>query len=381
MKKKMLGVLLAVAMVMGSTSPTFSTSAATAMVPPMVKTIEDIQNVETMSVTFVADETEKVIPVVAEERGGFLFGVAQNFSNDFLSLTLTLFEDSDCTISCGNSLYLFSDKASTNGNFAVPSGGTYYLKVTLDRQADSEEAMSFSLSSMFLSSEDRELEQKVFVCTFDDSAEEAKDTSYTMEVDKAGVLAIGIASLEEEKIGNFYLSLFDENGNSINENFSVWENSDVSSLFSTTSSVGVFAVNAGHYTVRASGIENYMIGYDFIEVKEKSGCSKKKAVKLKTGQTRKGIVAETDSVEREDWYKIVLPKKSKFALQIGSISNSNLEFKIVDSKGVVVDGSVAELQTTGYKISTKGKWKKGTYYLSVKKTEPGSGYYTVTLKR
>ena len=72
MKKKMLGVLLAAAMVMGSTSPTFSASAATAMVPPMVKTMEDIQNVETMSVTFATDETEKVIPVIAEERGGFL---------------------------------------------------------------------------------------------------------------------------------------------------------------------------------------------------------------------------------------------------------------------------------------------------------------------
>lgn len=53
----------------------------------------------------------------------------------------------------------------------------------------------------------------------------------------------------------------------------------------------------------------------------------------------------------------------------------------MNSKGDVVDGSVADLQTAGYKISTKGKWKKGTYYLTVRKTGEGSGFYSIKLKR
>ena len=43
----------------------------------------------------------------------------------------------------------------------------------------------------------------------------------------------------------------------------------------------------------------------------------------------------------QDWYQIVLPKKAKFSLELDAISNSNLEFQMVDSKGNVMDGSVA----------------------------------------
>lgn len=380
MKKRIISMLVAVAIAVGASQPTPTINAETALVPLMARTIDDIDKAETISINFAKNETEKVIPVIVEEKGGVLFGVTQNFSNDFLSLTLTLFEDENCTLSCGSSLFLFSDRTSNTGSFAVSTGGTYYLKAILNRQEDNEE-VSFSLTSLCLSSEDRKLEERVFSCTFDDSADENLDTCYTIRVKQAGVLAIGVVPLSVEQEGNFYLSLYDEYGNEINSNYALQRDSEISNLLSITGAAGVFAVTKGTYQVRASSIENYAIAYDFIAVKETSGTSKKKAVKLKAGKTAKGIIEETSSIEKCDWYKIVLPKKSKFVLQLSSITNSNLEFQIVDSKGNIVDGSVAELQTTGYKISTKGKWKKGTYYLSVRKTGIGSGFYSIKLKR
>lgn len=379
MKRNRLSMVLAAAVLaVGLQVPAY---AETLLEPTMVKTVENTKGVGSVTLSFGQNVSEKVIPIKAEEKGGLIAAISQNFSKEFLSLTLNVYEDETCTIPCGDSIYLLGDKIANTGSFATPKSGIYYVKAVLDRKAEKEEEISFSLNLAFLSSEDRKLEKKVFACTFDDSTEETADTLYTVTVDKPGVLAFGVVSLEEEQKGNFYLSLYDKKGKKIHNNYALQKESEITDLLAMDGAAGVFAVTKGTYQVKVSSFENYAVGYDLIAVDEKSGKTKKKAVPLKVGKARKGIIEETASTEEQDWYQIVLPKKAKFSLELDAISNSNLEFQMVDSKGNVMDGSVADLQTTGYKISTKGKWKKGVYYLTVRKTREGSGFYSVKLKR
>lgn len=320
MKRKGWSVVLAAVVLAGGLQ--VSISAETVMQPTVVRTVEDTKEAGSVLLCFEQNEAEKVLPIMAEGSGGLLVTISQNFSTEFLGLTLTLYEDEYCTIPCGDSLYLLGDKTANTGSFATSKRGVYYLKALLDRKAESEGEISFSLYPAFLSSEDRRLEQQVFACTFDDSVEEEEDTLYTVTVDKSGVLAVGVVSLEEEQTGNFYLSLYDKRGNEIHRNYALQKESEITNLLSMDGAAGVFAVTKGTYQVKVSGFENYAVGYDFIAVNEKSGNNKKKAVPLKVGKTRKGIVEETATTEKQDWYKIVLPKKAKFSLELDTIFNS-----------------------------------------------------------
>lgn len=61
--------------------------------------------------------------------------------------------------------------------------------------------------------------------------------------------------------------------------------------------------------------------------------------------------------------------------------SGKLKMEVCDSKGRTVLFGTKTLTTAQYKLPTKGKWSKGTYYIKVTKdNNKSSGYYEIKVK-
>lgn len=89
-----------------------------------------------------------------------------------------------------------------------------------------------------------------------------------------------------------------------------------------------FALEPGTYYIKVrSTASSYRISAAFQHVSDKAGTSKKKAVSLRLGRENYGIIYNTDSIKKQHWYKIKLPKARKVKLTIKK-AGGRLGFKV-----------------------------------------------------
>lgn len=164
------------------------------------------------------------------------------------------------------------------------------------------------------------------------------------------------------------------------------------------------AVKKGTYYVAVEGNQKYQIRYTFKAVTKvsKAGTNLKKAVSLKKGETVKNLLF----LEKEQYYKIEIPNKTKITLSFNSkirggtlqdlnvffyVKKGNSYYMILNKKGKVgrkVDktGRLVSENSAAIWWSISGKkqaslqmtFPAGTYY--IRAVSQGSGYYTMKWK-
>lgn len=151
-----------------------------------------------------------------------------------------------------------------------------------------------------------------------------------------------------------------------------------------------WAVKKGTYYLAVKGNQKYKIRYTFTPVSkvDKVGKSMDKAVVLKKGVTVKNLLSH----EKDHYYKITVPEKSKVVLSINSKiagaewSNLAVQMNVkqgkkcrqIDKKGKLTPKESFYWYDIEGKDTLAYTLPQGTYYLRV--FSFGSGYYTLKWK-
>ncbi|MCI8609398.1 MAG: hypothetical protein HFE73_07120 [Firmicutes bacterium] len=132
----------------------------------------------------------------------------------------------------------------------------------------------------------------------------------------------------------------------------------------------------------------YAINLKFTAVKEKSGSTKAKAVKITKGTTKKGIITASQSTSSGDWYKFTLSKAQKVSIDVSTLTSQGggsggLKVSIWSGSKSYSFGSaefnyyVPDDTLSPYTYGMGGKLQAGTYYIKVQKYNDGNGYYKI----
>lgn len=109
----------------------------------------------------------------------------------------------------------------------------------------------------------------------------------------------------------------------------------------------------------------------------KTGSTKKKAVAMKLGSTKQGILSLTDARSSKngsagDWYKFTLSKKMKVKLTVSGESTKKIQILAIGATTLTKLQSLLDGKTTTL--------SKGTYYIRLyKTTKTDSGWYRLKL--
>ncbi|MDO4553815.1 MAG: hypothetical protein Q4B70_01560 [Lachnospiraceae bacterium] len=171
--------------------------------------------------------------------------------------------------------------------------------------------------------------------------------------------------------------------NYYNQNWKQMHSSSYRSVFDHQP--GYFAVKKGTYYIQVPSYYKVDIRYTFVNVKEKSGSKKSKAVTIKKNKTAKGTLQFGESLSKTDWYKIKLTKKQKVNIYFtgGATYFLNLEIIPASKKTMIINNRTSICIGTNVWKSA-GKLPKGTYYIKVNRSTVSSkedcGMYTVRWK-
>lgn len=328
-----------------------------------------------------SEDVTLVYPVIVPEAGAVTLLVGQNDTVEFSSLTMELYSDVGCTEKYG-SIYYFGDEELKYQQIFCPAAGTYYLKVVFDRKYGVMDAKNFAVGSYFVSNEDRELAEDTMAFTYSDY--ENKDVMYRVKADKKGVLVFTAMPTDYTSLMTGNITLYDENKKALSEEAYVSnsgnEVEDVKYIKS------YYTVKEGTYYIKFSSYSStgfYLAGYSVVSAKDTAGASMKKAEKLKIGgKEKQGMVLVSDSMKKADWYKVKLAKKMKFTIVIDAYVSGRVKMEVCDSEGRTVLFGTKNLETGQYKLPTRGKWSKGTYYIKMTKYDKkSSGYYELKIKK
>lgn len=146
----------------------------------------------------------------------------------------------------------------------------------------------------------------------------------------------------------------------------------------TTSTYGVKNGTVYYLKVK-SGYNPFGLNIKTTKVSEKSGTSKKKAKTIRSNKTVKGTIrANSNTV---DWYKFKVTKKKSVNVWFKGKTNNALKVTVYRSNGKSIISTKINTTVNGRKITSIGKWPKGTYYLKVERAnKKSSGYYTLKWK-
>ena len=145
-----------------------------------------------------------------------------------------------------------------------------------------------------------------------------------------------------------------------------------------------FGVKKGKtYYIRVAASYNsdgiYALKVTNSTVLDKSGKKKTRATLLKRNRTKKGTIVASEN--RTDWYKFRLTKKKKVRITVKGATNNRI--KIAVYRGNKRIGSVGSFSylNKGVKMTSIGKWTKGTYYIKIYRgSKNSSGWYSVNWK-
>ena len=143
-----------------------------------------------------------------------------------------------------------------------------------------------------------------------------------------------------------------------------------------------FAVNKGTYMFSVKSSYMYGLVYESETYAEKSGKSASKAVALKKGKTKKGVIGIGESKSKVDYYKITLKKDAKITMQMKiDYSYGGVQFKLSPSKELKkkLSGDYTKYLSAGKSSkftikSNKGALPAGTYYVKISRSSKYSDY-------
>lgn len=151
-----------------------------------------------------------------------------------------------------------------------------------------------------------------------------------------------------------------------------------------TNYVPTYGVKKGAvYYVKVAAYANSNGGYNLKvtnnAIAEKSGSKKAKAVTIKKKATKKGTIVAGEN--KADWYKFKLTGKKKVIINLDGRTNDNIKAGVYQGGKSKVIQTMNLTTTKGSKLTSIGKWPKGTYYIKVYRgNKNSSGYYTLDWK-
>lgn len=203
---------------------------------------------------------------------------------------------------------------------------------------------------------------------------------YRFTVKNPGTLTVSATAIAG---GNYYLGV---NVSLCNARGKVLTTEYINAMSSVESmKAAVFGINKGTYQIKIQTPNTFILNTQFKKIVEKSGKTQKKAVSLKKGATRYGVVAIGESAKKTDWYKITLKSPAKIKLEFDSLSNRSLYATLVPSKSAGIRGTYTIYRSGSATIQTTlGKnLPRGTYYLKVYRSVKDSsvnGIYSIKWK-
>lgn len=205
---------------------------------------------------------------------------------------------------------------------------------------------------------------------------------YKFTVKSPGIVDISAAGVNGSYYTGIYVSLCDAKGKALSTDY-------VNATSSLESSQSVtFGVNKGTYQIKIETPYKFVLGAVYQKWPEKSGNTRTKAVALKKGALKKGVVGIGEPAKKADWYKITLKKAAKIKLEFAAQSNGSLYAMVVPSKGTKIGGTSTMYAwnrkvTSTLSTTTGKKLPAGTYYIKVYRGTANSsinGAYTLKYK-
>lgn len=313
-----------------------------------------------------------IVPVRVPRAGVAEFGVA--VTNASASVEMCLFSDQGCLAPVGSVMTIAANSTqSVRKQYTVSGAGVYYLRF---RWASSVPAAAASIQLQAYAYGGTALtltEGFQAVYTGDGS----KTLYHKLNVKKNGLVWV---------CGNNY----QETGNSLqvaeisvqlcNSKKKPLYNARLNSLNDYSE---YFTLKKGTYYVGVTSSLRYQLKSSVAKWKNQSGASKKKAKLIKKKKTVVGALYMTDATRKANWFKIKLPKRAKFRLDVTAIcpgTSTDLKVQVISANRnyTVLNSYVMLGGKSGKKLKSRTKFNAGVYYIKVTKlTKSFSGAYAV----
>lgn len=206
---------------------------------------------------------------------------------------------------------------------------------------------------------------------------------YKFSVKSSGAVTVSAMGVNGSYYTGLYISLCNAKGKELTKEY-------VNGASDNTSTQAVtFGVNKGTYQIKIQTPYRFVLQANFTKYQEKSGSSQKKAVAIKKGVVKKGVVGIGEAAKKVDWYKITLKKSAKITLTFDTVANSSIYATIIPSKSTKVKGTY-DMWSYNQPVSRvfqlmpgSRKLPAGTYYVKVyrgRKDASVNGIYALKWK-
>lgn len=277
------------------------------------------------------------------------------------------------------SSFLYGDARTKSIAASVKKAGTIYLKLatSADNYSFSKEEQQVVEFTVKSAPQGGTLTNgKTFNgCSPDDGI-----AYYKVKVTKPGYIRVKLSS--EDNYPSFYVNLCNSKKQKYAQNDERLSSSD--------NHTALFAVNKGSYYIAVkSRASIYGINSKFAAVAEKSGTSRSKAVAIKKGTTKKGIILSSEKKSKADWYKFTISKSQRVEFTFsGSTTLGHIQLEMYragDSSrfgSKTISGLDQKATVSPYTFGNNNKLTKGTYYIKVTKGSyaTSNGYYSLKWK-
>ena len=339
----------------------------------------------TLNVSYSYNQTNKlddshvgvVVPVTVSKAG--VLEIEFGFTSLQKNMVAEIFTDEACTnrLSGSPSLYKSFQPGNTGetGYAGVSNAGTYYLRLASNYYSYDTDVFTNSVDLKICEwhSGDQTIKSGQTITNYNQSSVKYRD--YKFKATKNGKIIIS------------HNSNYGYNAQILNS-----KKKELSEEQWCADSVGraecQFAVEKGKtYYIRIrpndSGTTYHKFKLVQKAVKENSGATKKKAVKIKAKKKVNGTIAAGS--KKADWYKLSLSKKKTLTVTLSGEASSYLDITVYNSKGKKIGTqSLYGKNTLEAKVTnstTYGKANKGTYYIKIsRKNAKDSGVYQLSWK-
>ncbi len=274
-------------------------------------------------------------------------------------------------------LYIYANEGTKNRGFEFSQAGAYTLNITRSSY-EAKAAGTVRYQVYFIHSGETAVSQNQTTAYY---SQNYNDPAYTkITVKSTGYIGVATPTVTSYgSTGSTYVTLLNSKKKAVSDELYAY-NSDKSPY------IKYFAVTKGTYYIktRSSVGSMYNVLYVFEKVKEKSGSSKAKAVEIKAGKTKKGVLT-ANGKQQSDWYKVRLTKKKKLKLVVTTFNTDDgISLKIIPAnKRMRIIGDTRTLYSSKKNVlKSENAWQAGIYYLQVtKKNKKASGYYSIKFSK
>ncbi len=311
------------------------------------------------------DGASNVTEIKMNYAGVLQIGVSTTGLAD--SVRCYLYSDAACTQEVGNYMYLSSSSLTDVQNFKITAAGTYYLKSVYGYYSSGVEN-HFNLLAVAYNGQAKKL-SKDYKLTYTDDYN--KTLYHKLTVKNTQVITLTGAAINSYGTSPLSVKLCNKKKHVMKNMY----------LYSSNDYTGHFVVKKGTYYISVQENSPYILKAETKKVKNNAGASKKKAKLIKKGKTMSGYLTQTDSSNKQCWYKIKLSKSMKLKISVNSRVSLNDSVKLAvvpaDSR-MYITNSTAYLKSGTQTFTSKNKFKKGTYYIVVQKsTSGGSASFSI----